>query len=314
MGDHGLADSALALLSARFRNTWHEANTMAMNAYYAEDFERLEQIGRDMSVNPNPFPRSYGRWLLASTHAMHGKVTAALAFADTSVGAAEEFGSQNFGYQALRVAELAAFAAGTPERARQLIREARDPATLEAAPRAQYYALGYIAAGHALAGDLPETRRMLESMDSLAAVSDFRLPWIGEHVRAIVALAEDRPEESLEHLQQARAAQFGMLHRTSRLLLGDTYVALGRFPEAAAQYDTLTSTYRLNFDDLAAYAALLPLAHERLGSVYLTLGDTASAARHLAAFAELWNDADAELQPRVESAQRTLSHIVGEGS
>lgn len=314
LGDHALADSALALISARYGNTWHEWATMAMNAYYAEDFERLEQIARDMAVSRFPFPRAYGRWLLASTHAMHGKISAALALADTSVDAAEESGSEDFGFQVLRVGVLAAFAAGTPERAQRLIQRARDPASLEAAPLAQYYAFGSLAVAHALAGDLSETRRILESMDSLTSAKGLRALWLGEHVRAIIALAENRPEASLEHLRQARAAAFGMHHHASRLLLGDAYVALGRLSEAAVQYDSLTSTYGLNFSDYATYGPLLPLAHERLGSVHLALGDTASAVRHLAAFVELWSDADAELRPRVESAKRTLSHIIGEGS
>ncbi|MGB5525354.1 MAG: hypothetical protein WBN79_00660, partial [Gemmatimonadota bacterium] len=47
----------------------------------------------------------------------------------------------------------------------------------------------------------------------------------------------------------------------------------------------------------------LPLAHERLGSTYLTLADTARAVEHLEAFAEMWEDADPELQQRVVAAR-----------
>ncbi len=52
-----------------------------------------------------------------------------------------------------------------------------------------------------------------------------------------------------------------------------------------------------------------PLAHERAAAVYRALGDTASAIKHLAAFAELWKDADAELQPRVEAARRAIEAL-----
>jgi hypothetical protein len=56
---------------------------------------------------------------------------------------------------------------------------------------------------------------------------------------------------------------------------------------------------------------LRPWAHERLGSLYLQVGDTAAAARHLAEFIELWKDADPELQPRVQAAQRILERLEG---
>jgi hypothetical protein len=49
----------------------------------------------------------------------------------------------------------------------------------------------------------------------------------------------------------------------------------------------------------------------RVGSVYLALGDTAAALQHLAAFAELWNDADEDLQPRVEAARRLIDQLAG---
>lgn len=51
------------------------------------------------------------------------------------------------------------------------------------------------------------------------------------------------------------------------------------------------------------------LAHERLGDIYLTLGDTTAALRHLSAFVELWKDADPDLQPRVQTARRTIARL-----
>jgi tetratricopeptide (TPR) repeat protein len=95
-------------------------------------------------------------------------------------------------------------------------------------------------------------------------------------------------------------------------LLGDAYAALGRLGDAAAQYDTLAQGLRIDFRDLFSDAPIRPLAHERLGALYLTLGDTAAAVAHLARFAELWSNADPELQPRVEAARRTLAGLTGE--
>ena len=231
---------------------------------------------------------------------------------DTSVEFARESGSETFEYNILRLVTYAALAAGAPERAQTLLDKVADPASLHAAPLRQYASLGDIGAGHALTGDLAEARRILASMDSLVDASDFHPLGPGEHLRALIALSEDRPEASLEHIRQSRATAFGLLNHGTRLLLADTYAALGRLEEAAAQYDTLTSTFRVIWYDTGDYGPIRPIAHERLGNLYLTLGDTTAAIKNLAAFVELWREADLELQPRVESAERLLSQLAGE--
>jgi hypothetical protein len=50
----------------------------------------------------------------------------------------------------------------------------------------------------------------------------------------------------------------------------------------------------------------LPRIHKRLGQLYDPCGDRERAAFHLARFTELWQDADPELQPAVETARRRL--------
>lgn len=57
------------------------------------------------------------------------------------------------------------------------------------------------------------------------------------------------------------------------------------------------------------YAPILPLAHERLGSIYEALGLTVPAVHHLSTFAGLWNEADPELQPRVEVARHAVRRL-----
>jgi tetratricopeptide (TPR) repeat protein len=53
-------------------------------------------------------------------------------------------------------------------------------------------------------------------------------------------------------------------------------------------------------------------ALERLGQLYDERGDLENAAVYYARFVELWADADAELQPRVEAARARLEEIVSE--
>ncbi len=306
LGRHAAADSALARLTEAFPNTWITWSTRAMNPYYAGDFDRVEEIARGMVESQWPFPRAYGRWLQASVSAMYGRAEAAMALAEASADRAIEFGSRPFPYEALRVAVYAALAAGAPERALSLLEKLGPPQDLGAAPIFEYWALGYAANGYAVAGELSEARTIVARMDSLALALELSPPGIGDQVRAVIALQENRPQASLEHLRQARSREHGNLHYPSRLFLADAYAALGQLELAAAHYDTLTRTFGLDFRDPGTYGPLRPLAHERAGSVYLALGDTAAALRHLAAFAELWAEADRELQPRVEAARQKI--------
>ncbi len=312
LGRHEAADSALVRLEQEFPNTWFGWSTQALNAYYAGDFARVEEVAGGMAESQWPYPRAYGRWLRASLAAMHGQLRSALLLADTSAGYAQEYGSRPFMYQALRVAVYTALAAGVPERALPLLEKLAPLEELGAAPLFEYWTLGYVANGHAVAGELAQARAILARMDSLEQALDLSPPGIGDHVQAVIALQEDRPAASLEHLRRARSREYGNLHHPSRLFLADTHAALGQLESAAAQYDTLTRTHGLDFRDVGTYGPLRPLAHERAGSVYLALGDTAAALRHLNAFVELWSEADADLQPRVEAARQRIEAALSE--
>jgi tetratricopeptide (TPR) repeat protein len=52
--------------------------------------------------------------------------------------------------------------------------------------------------------------------------------------------------------------------------------------------------------------------YESLGQLYDEQGDWEKAAEYYARFVELWQEADPELQPRVEAAQRRLDEIFAE--
>ena len=49
--------------------------------------------------------------------------------------------------------------------------------------------------------------------------------------------------------------------------------------------------------------------HERLGALYEQTGDRQKAITHLEAFADLWKDADPELQPRVAAARNRIVQL-----
>ncbi len=314
LGDHELADSALGLMRQRYPQSLQTFLTSLNNALYAGDFENLEALALQVIDNPYPWPRIHGALRRSNVQAVRGQIGSALALADSAASLTAEERSPFFRYMIARIGYLTALAGGYPERGLPFVESVPDPGLLGASPLFQHLALSGMAQGYALAGEMNEARRLLASADSLERLGDFRPSGVAEQARAIIALQEGRPEDSLDDLHSARALDYGVLYRPGLLLLGDTYAALGRLEDAVVQYDSLTSSYRMNFMDFGAHAPLLPLAHERLGSVYLQLGDTVSAVRHLAAFAEMWQDADDELQPRVESARQTLARLAGEGS
>jgi tetratricopeptide (TPR) repeat protein len=317
LGLHELADSALTAMVERFPAGPGGAITDASNAYYAGDLARLEEITTGWAAGPisDRGGRAAGRQWLAGLAGMRGRADLALALADSASRLYMDDAAFSWAYSTV-VSLVNSAWASNPEAALPylppLLEEFRSAETLRAAPRFTHGVLGLFATAYALAGELDEARALLASMDSLAALTDFQPAGIAEHARAVVALGEGRPEASLQHLERARASEYGLLHDYSRLLLGDVNLALGRLPEAAAEYEAVTGTLGLYFDDARAHPPLQPVAHERLGRLYLAMGDTTAALTHLAAFVELWSDADPELQPRVQEAQRHLQEIVSQ--
>ncbi len=55
--------------------------------------------------------------------------------------------------------------------------------------------------------------------------------------------------------------------------------------------------------------ALLPSVYERLGELYEQRGSAERAILSYGRFVELWQDADPELQPRVEVARRAIQAL-----
>lgn len=80
--------------------------------------------------------------------------------------------------------------------------------------------------------------------------------------------------------------------------------------EAIEAHNNILYSARLGMEYWSFYLGpLWPAAHERLGYTYLATGDTAKAIEHLSTFVELWEEADADLQPRVEAARDTLARL-----
>ena len=308
------ADSAVATMHRRFPGSNETLFMDYATALRAGDLERAQASAQAITELGSASYTTWGHWVLSGLAAMRGQVRESKAHVDASLGLAIQASSAITTYLSLQNIEHTALAAGMPELIRPyldvvMVQAAEDPSLLF-----RHFGMAFVAEGYALLGDLDEARNILADLDSMVESGDFQPYGVSSRVRALIALQENRPEESLEHLNRSRAENFGVNFRGNRLLLGDTYAALARLDEAAAQYDSLAMSYLIDFRDIGSYGILKPLAHERAASTYLALGDTTAAVKHLAAFTELWQDADPELQPRVESAQRMLAQLAGEGN
>ena len=160
----------------------------------------------------------------------------------------------------------------------------------------------------AKAGDSDRAREMVARRDSEVSPRYLEIERRYEHeLMAWIALAEGDHELALREMRQqpkdacprCRALGFARLHDRA----GQPDSAIRRYRE----FVETPSNFNLGLDALH-----LASTHERLGQLYDERGDTESAALHYAQFVDLWEYADPDLQPRVESARARLEEIVRE--
>ena len=125
-----------------------------------------------------------------------------------------------------------------------------------------------------------------------------------ERARGAVALAEQRFADAIDHY---RRSDEGICRLCPLPGLAAAYDAAGERDSAIAVYERYVATpwlYRLNGDRI-----YLGVSYERLAALHDESGDWEKAAEYYAKLIELWGDADPQLQPRVQAAQRRLDEI-----
>ncbi|NND73147.1 MAG: hypothetical protein HKN43_16355 [Rhodothermales bacterium] len=97
-------------------------------------------------------------------------------------------------------------------------------------------------------------------------------------------------------------------HRS--FFLANAYRQLGRTEDAIAQYEVFLSTER--HDSIYDDANLLKPSLLSISALYIEIGEIDKAIENLSRFVELWQDADAELQPRVQAAREQIDRLLSE--
>lgn len=309
LGLHALADSVAALTQERFPGSMYAIAGAGLNDYYAGDFEAGEPHARLLVERYPGYAAGTAQRILAAIEASRGHIRHAMALADSSGASYTADGAAFLTATSLVNKTVVAWVGGQASRmGPELDRYLTAPEV--GAVRWEHARLAFVALGYALAGQTAKAEHLLPRLDSLSA-SGATFP-IEDRVRAVLAMADGRPGEALTQLQRAQARDYGVDRVLGRFLAGDAYAALGRQDDAVAKYEGLLTSYRVHWRDADLWAPLLPLAHERSGEAYLALADTARAVEHLEAFAEMWEDADPELQPRVAAAREQARLLSGE--
>jgi len=92
---------------------------------------------------------------------------------------------------------------------------------------------------------------------------------------------------------------------------------LGMAHDAAGQQDSVIAVYERFVGSpwmfrVGTDSYQLAIVYGRLGSLYEERGDTEKAIYYYGKLVDLWENADAELQPRVESARRAIVTLSGD--
>ncbi len=211
-------------------------------------------------------------------------------------------------YEALFAALLTADVANDPDGARVAARRALQQSPIERIPEADRDPgnWGYPLARVGLLSEARQMQGLLEQRYTTEGqISDgANLSFL----RATILMQEGRVEESIKEMRDgmARFPAFGVTAIGPEL--AEAYVRAGQPDSAIAvltRYQRTPSFVRLTEVDPQHLAR----THVLLGELYEKRGDTARAIESFEAFVTLWQDADADLQPKVREIRERITAL-----
>ena len=276
---------------------------IAMNL---EDYEGMDALAIDMQeALPSDLPaQAVSRFHIAESAGLQGRLDEAEAIEREARGYLRQMGlpggdyAQGEFWMALDVRNDTASAKALIER--MLVEHPLED--IEEPLDRPYFGF---AVGYAALGDADRAQGMMDAFR--AAVPDAPEDrWSDDQARVdgLVALNRGQYDEAIDHFQELR-----------RLAPGCGTCGLdeiGQAHDLAGRADSAVAWYRRDLETPQLSAPNRPILFERLGQLYDEQGDLENAALYYARFVELWADADAELQPRVEAARERLEEIIRE--
>ena len=161
------------------------------------------------------------------------------------------------------------------------------------------------AGGYAALGDAEKAQAMMDAFrESVPDAPEDRWSDDQARVEGVLAIHSGRFDEAIDHFMELRRLQ------PACNTCGLDGSALAH--DLAGRADSAITWYRRDLETPRTNAPNRPLLFERVAQLYDARGDLENAALYYARFVELWADADAELQPRVEAARARLEAIIRE--
>jgi tetratricopeptide (TPR) repeat protein len=159
-------------------------------------------------------------------------------------------------------------------------------------------------------GDRTRAEALLRDLErNPGTVPGRALPFVRDFSRGqVLAMRKETLPQALEAF---RAALRGACTYCVNVTMADAFDRAGMPDSALAHYQRWADAGEDNWDG-GRYNLWQPVAYFRLGELYQEKGDTAHATEFYGKFAELWKDADPELQPRVKEAKRRIAELVAE--
>jgi len=273
-----------------------------------EEARRLNRVLRE-SESPDPYwlERTYGTdWLFDVEEGRIARAEASLAAAVAAGDEGEGSNPARALQDLLSRAELD-LALGNPESTVRRVDAALDRFPLEEIPPLDR-PTAWAASLFAQAGDTNAARTLLaEQREQLGPLAERKRVGLAE-AEAWIDVAEGRYAEAIPVLRTSDRG-YGC-DICIDLSVGTAFDQAGQPDSAVVYYESYLAPRQnwRTYTDGTWRAWTL----ERLGQLYDELGDLEQAAGYYAAFVELWEEADPELQPRVQAAQARLEEIVRE--
>ncbi|UCC72134.1 MAG: hypothetical protein JSV86_17465 [Gemmatimonadota bacterium] len=313
LGNFGDAEYTLTRMDERFPghpSVGMQATALASSQF---DYETAEQqaLAFEEEQRASPLMQMFATFTLAQLAEVRGKLQEAEQHVLETMAAAEDEGDyEDYVAGAVRIAFYDLWFRGQREAAIRRVEAALARHPLETIePLERPYQL--LAIFYSLAGQPERARAYLAEYD---VTVDESLRTLGEDpvevAKGVTALAEGRVEEAIAEL---RAADEGPCTICILPMLGDAYDLAGEADSVVAIYERYVNTPWLGRLAAADWFALAGI-YERLGGLYELRGDTDKATLYYTQFVELWEEADPDLQPRVEAARRAIRRLSAEGT
>ncbi len=275
------------------------------------DFAAAEARTRELVERYRSDPRAHNRelHLLAGILGIRGK----LAEADrTFVQASELFAGRGLAgnalaEQALRVSPVAMY--GDRRAAAARLDEALRASPLERMSERDRPLMDLIVAA-VVAGQQDRARALLAEFERNPGNTPGRVVSIlriGARAR-VLGMANEALPQALADYRRASGAACGYCNDAP---MANAFDRAG-MPDSALFYYQRWADAGEWLWDAGIYNFWPPVAYFRLAELYQQKSDTARAMEFYGKFAELWKEADAELQPRVKEARRRMSELTAE--